>query len=132
MATYEQHIRVATLEIQADSTLVMDLPGRVETIEVYAAGGVGPEGDKGDPGPPGPEGDPGPVGPQGPFAPIFEQRFADPQMVWTIVHDLGVYPVVNTFDTDNQEVMGTVSTPDIATVIVNFAVPMAGVARLKA
>ncbi len=132
MATYEDRQTVRVLEIVADNTLVMDLPGRVETIEVFSGSVTGPQGEAGPQGDPGPEGDPGPPGPQGPFAPIFEQNFAVPQLVWTLHHDLGVYPVVNTYATDHQEIWGTVITPDISTVIVTFAIPMAGIARLKA
>ncbi len=131
MATDEYRQRVSILEITADATLVMDLPGRVEVLEIVA-GGVGPQGEAGPEGEPGPEGDPGPPGPPGSPSPIFEQRFTDPVLEWVIVHDLNAFPVVDTYDLDNQEVWGTVSTPDIATVIVNFAIPMAGIARLKA
>lgn len=84
------------------------------------------------PGPIGPRGPIGPQGPQGPFAPIFEQHFAEPAMEWVIHHDLGVFPVVTLYDLNLEEITGDVMTPDKNTVIVDFDVPFAGTARLKA
>ncbi len=132
MPTYEERQQANVLEVIADSTLVMDLPGRVEVIEMFTGGVTGPEGVPGPPGDPGPQGNPGPVGPVGPFAPVFEQTFASPLLDWVVVHNMNVFPVVDTYDSTSQEVHGTVETPDKNTVIVHFAVPMAGVARLKA
>lgn len=91
-----------------------------DVIEVVTAGPIGPRGPI------------GPEGPQGPFAPIFEQHFADPSMVWVINHDLGVIPVVTLYDENHEEIVGDVMTPDRNTVIVTFEVPFAGTARLKA
>jgi hypothetical protein len=72
-----------------------------------------------------------PQGPQGPFAPIFEQHFASPEMVWVINHNMDLYPVVTLYDENHEEITGDVMTPDRNTVIVTFVVPFAGTARLK-
>lgn len=125
--------RTSVIEIPTDAdVLVQDVPGRVDVVELYTgaiAGGPGPVGPQGDPGP---VGAPGPQGEVGPFAPTFDQHFASPSLQWVIVHDLGVKPVVTIYDLDEQVVGATVETPDNSTVIVTFAVPMAGTARLKA
>jgi len=84
------------------------------------------------PGPPGPRGPIGPQGPQGPYAPIFEQYFASPQIQWVIHHDLDAYPVVTLYDLNHEEINGDITTPDRNTVVVDFQVPFAGTARLKA
>lgn len=125
--------RTGVLEVPTESSvLVQNLPGRVETVEILTPGVAGAQGEVGPAGDAGPQGDPGPQGEQGPFAPTFDQHFANPSLQWVIVHDLGVKPVVTIYDLDEQVVGATVETPDNSTVIVTFAIPMAGTARLKA
>jgi hypothetical protein len=125
--------RTAVLEVPTESSvLVQNLPARVETIEILTPGVPGPVGPQGDQGLQGVQGEKGEVGAQGPPAPIFEQHFAIPLLVWHITHDLDAFPVVTIVDLDGQELGATVTTPDKSTVIVTFAIPMAGTARLKA
>jgi hypothetical protein len=49
-----------------------------------------------------------------------------------IVHNLDAYPVVTLYDLYGFAISGDVSMPDRNTVVVDFAVPFAGTARLKA
>lgn len=120
------------VEVFDSDAALIDIDPVVEVVEVSTAeliGGQGP------PGPPGPQGAPGPQGPTGatgPFAPLFEQHFAVPLYTWVIVHNLDTYPVVTTVDLNEEEIVGDVTTPDRNTAVVNFAVPVAGTARLKA
>lgn len=114
-----------------DSTFVTVQP-IVEVIDVVSAELTGPSGPAGVQGSTGPSGPSGPQGPVGPFAPTFEQHFATPIFNWVVVHNMDTYPVVTTVDLYGVEVVGDVATPDRNTVIVMFAVPMAGTARLKA
>jgi hypothetical protein len=97
---------------------IVEQPG-VETLQIVTPGPIGPRGPI------------GPQGPQGPFAPVFEQHFASPEMVWVIVHNMDLYPVVTLYDENHEEITGDVMTPDRNTVIVTFVVPFAGTARLK-
>lgn len=109
-----------------------DDSGLVQVVATDMAGPPGPPGPQGDQGDPGPQGDQGPQGEQGPFAPNFEQSFAAASSHWVIVHNLDTYPVVSTYDLTGNEISGDVSTPDRNTVVVDFELPFAGTARLKA
>jgi hypothetical protein len=123
---------IGLVEVHDSEAAFIDVEPVVEVVEVSTAELIGTQGP---PGPPGPQGDPGPVGPTGatgPFAPLFVQHFAIPQYTWVIVHNLDTYPVVTTVDLNEEEIVGDVTTPDRNTVVVNFAVPVAGTARLKA
>lgn len=109
---------VEVTDYVADVTLV-DNPGS-GVIDLITAGPSGP------PGPRGPEGASGPAGA------LVEQRFPSATYLWVVHHDLNTYPVVTTVDLNGDEIVGDVTTPDRYTVVVEFAVPMAGTARLKA
>lgn len=115
----------------AGGALVIPEP-TIDVVEVSTAALVGAVGPPGPPGAQGIAGVPGPPGPMGPYPPQFEQSFASPQFVWVIHHNLDSYPVVTTVDLNNEEIVGDVLTPDRNTVVVTFAVSMAGTARLKA
>lgn len=82
------------------------------------------------PGPAGPVGDTGSQGVPGP-SPIYEQSFAVASLQWVVHHTLNEHPVVTTVDTNGVEIIGDVSYPDNATVIIDFGMPVAGIARLK-
>lgn len=97
-----------------------------------AIGPQGPTGGAGPVGPQGPTGPPGPPGASGAYSATFDQTFANAATVWTIVHNLDVYPIVTLFDFYNHEFEGDVAMPDRNTVVVTFDVPMVGTARLKA
>lgn len=123
---------VTLLEVVEDQRTLVEVQRIVEVVDVVTAdliGAPGPPGAQGVQGMPGPA---GPVGPVGPFAPTFEQHFAVPLATWVIVHNMDTYPVVTTIDLNGDEIVGDVTTPDKNTVIVAFAVPVAGTARLKA
>src|SRR5688572_8520680 len=131
--------QVTVMEIAPPpGVLLQNLPGRTELVEITTPGPVGPAGPEGEPGPPGPEGPqglPGPAGPQGPAgppAPSHEMYFPVPLMEWRIIHTLNAYPSVQLVDLAGELVGATVQIPDKEAVIVTFAVPMAGTARLKA
>ncbi len=85
------------------------------------------------PGPQGPRGDVGAQGAQGVPGPseTFEQTFADAQATWTIAHSLTGQPEVTTVDLGGMEMIGDVYFPAPGLVVIEFAVPVAGVARLK-
>lgn len=121
---------VGLVEVHDDEgALLAVLHPRVDLVQIITAELIGP------PGPAGVQGDDGvqgAVGPQGPFAPTFEMRFANPTLQWVLNHNLNVYPVVNVYDLDGFEISGDVSMPDRNTVIVDFVVPIAGTAILKA
>lgn len=112
-----------------DGALLNVLHPTVDVVEIVTSELLGPAGPSG---PQGNLGPPGPQGPPGPFAPQFEQTFSTAQTVWTIVHNMDVYPVVSTYDLYGFEISGDVAMPDRNTVVVTFAVPFAGTARLKA
>ncbi len=136
---------VQVSELAADVT-ILEAPTS-SVVEIVTAGPMGPagtgsggtgqDGAQGEPGPPGPAGPPGPQGERGETgapgpSPQFDQHFAIPSTAWVIVHNLDAYPVVTTVDLNGEEIVGDVATPDRNTVVVTFAVPMAGTARLKA
>lgn len=128
--TVEESLGV--VEVWAGETLVNVLRPITDILQVTT---VGPQGPPGGQGLPGPQGSPGPQGPQGdPGAPSpqFDQTFNTASVEWTIVHNLDAYPVVSLYDLYGFAISGDVSMPDRNTVVVDFAVPFAGTARLKA
>lgn len=112
-----------------DGSLLTVLEPSADIVEIVSSELMGPQGPAGVQGVAGVQ---GPVGPQGPFAPQFEQTFSSAQSVWVIQHNMNVFPVVTTYDLYGFEISGDVSMPDRNTVVVTFAVPFAGTARLKA
>jgi hypothetical protein len=123
---------LGVVEVWADETLVNVLRPTTDILEVTTVGPQGPEGDLGPAGPQGPQGDTGPQGPPGAPSPQFDQTFTTASTQWVIVHNLDAYPVVNLYDLYGFAISGDVSMPDRNTVVVDFAVPFAGTARLKA
>jgi Collagen triple helix repeat (20 copies) len=127
-------------DMQAETTVIKLLSAGTPTYSLGISGYVD-DGQQGSPGPPGPQGDPGPpgadgadgaAGAPGPPAAAFEQSFASASDIWVITHDLATYPVVTTRDLNGEQISGAVSWPDTSTVIVSWAMPFAGVARLTA
>lgn len=110
-------------------TVVESFETFTEAIHIATSELVGPQGPPGLQGNIGPA---GPAGPVGPFAPTFRMEFASPSDTWTVVHNLGVFPVVDLYDFDGYEIGGDVQMPDRNTVVVLFDVPVAGIAILKA
>lgn len=120
---------VQVIEVTAASyasLTVAAVPGGV--VEVSLPGVQGPAGP---PGVPGPVGGAGPAGPQGPQGQESEYSFPNPALQWLIVHNLGTNPTVTVLDLYGVEVGADIAYPDKNTVIVDFAVPYAGVARLR-
>lgn len=115
-----------------EGALLNVLHPTVDILEVTSDGYQGPEGPSGPSGPQGPQGAPGPQGPPGASSPEFDQTFNSPLLEWDIVHNLDAYPIVTTYDLYGFPISGDVAMPDRNTVIVTFAVPFAGTARLKA
>lgn len=126
--TYTQTVGVVEVRDGAGELLTILEPS-ADIVEVVSPDIVGPQGPPGPLGPSGPKGDPGP---QGPFAPTFDQNFSSADTVWTIHHNLDVYPVVSLYDLYGFAISGDIAMPDRNTVVVTFAVPFAGTARLKA
>jgi hypothetical protein len=128
--TVEESLGV--VEVWSGETLLNVLRPTTDILQVTTVGPQGPQGDQGllgpvgVPGPQGPQGDPGTPSPQ------FDQTFNTPSVEWTIVHNLDAYPVVSLYDLYGFAISGDVSMPDRNTVVVDFAVPFAGTARLKA
>jgi len=128
VVTYTQTVGVVEVH-DADGNLVTILEPTADLVEVVSPDLIGPQGPAG---PIGPQGVQGVQGPQGPPAPIFEQTFSSPLLIWYITHSLNAYPVVSTYDLYGFEISGDVQMPDRNSVVVTFAVPIAGTARLKA
>lgn len=84
----------------------------------------GPQGPRGEVGEQGAQGEPGP-------SPTFEQTFAVAQHTWMINHPLDGNPEVTTVDLGGMEIIGDVHYYTPSLVVVEFAMPVAGVARLK-
>lgn len=114
------HDPAAVQVITAPAAIIEAPAADVDVVQIVTAG------------PRGPQGDIGPQGPPGFSTPVFEQRFISPETVWVIVHNLGDYPIVTTYDLSGDELTGDVSYVDLNTVTVTFALPFAGIARLKA
>lgn len=128
IVTYTETVGVVEVR-NADGDLLTILEPTADLVEVVSPDLIGPQGPAG---PIGPQGVQGVQGPQGPPAPIFEQTFSSPQLYWYIYHSLNAYPVVSTYDLYGFEISGDVQMPDRNSVVVTFAVPIAGTARLKA
>lgn len=120
------------VEVREQVASFIEVTTVVEVVDIATPDLIGPRGPQGIEGLPGPVGPEGPVGPVGPYAPTFEQHFASATPLWVIHHNMDAYPVVTTIDLYGDEIVGDVATPDRNTVIVTFAVSMAGTARLKA
>lgn len=88
----------------------------------------GPEGPAGPPGETGPRGEPGTAG----GVQALEFSFASPSTTWTINHNLETKAIeVNAFDFDGiEEKEGSVSYPDVNTVVVEWYFPESGIARI--
>jgi hypothetical protein len=112
------------LEITNPDSIVID-PDEMELVEIgYVSGGYTPvPGPKGDTGPKGDKGDPGEIA-------ELEIQFASASLTWTANHGLGRHPLVICVAPDGSEVIGDVSWPNATTVLVNWAVPLAGTMRL--
>lgn len=76
-------------------------------------------------GPPGEDGDQGPQGPPGPGT-YQEYNIGVASTVWTITHNLGLYPNVTTMDSSGSVVEGEVDYVSEGTIQITFAVPFAG------
>lgn len=123
MATVEIVAQRPVLEVStADSAVIDVLTPPVQLVQVITPGPSGPQGSTGATGE---QGDTGP-------SPTYEQHFADAVETWVIIHPLNAWPTVTTVDLNGDEIIGDVSIPDKSTVIVSFAMPFAGTARLKA
>ena len=131
LTTVSETVGVVEVHDQAGALLTVLHP-TVDVIQIVSTELAGPPGAEGPPGPPGVQGDPGPQGIQGPFAPTFEMQFASPSLQWVINHNMDVLPVVTLYDLSGVEISGDITLPDRNTVIVNFAVPIAGTAIVKA
>ncbi len=53
-----------------------------------------------------------------------------PATTWTIAHTLGRRPSVTTIDDAGERIDGEVTYPDLATVLIDFSQPIAGIAYL--
>jgi hypothetical protein len=131
--TYSQTVGIVEV-YDGLGDLITILEPTADVVEIVSDDLVGPRGAQGPPGEQGLQGDQGlqgEQGPQGPFAPQFEQSFAAAASVWVVVHNMDVFPVVTLYDDYGFEISGDVVMPDRNTVVVTFAVPMSGTARLK-
>ena len=68
-------------------------------------------------------------GPPGSVAAFVFQQ-ATPSAVWTIDHDMGVFPNVYVLDTAGNECEGAVTNPTVNRTVITFSAPFAGTARL--
>jgi hypothetical protein len=109
-----------------EQQVVVSLAPIVETIVENAA--FGPQGATGPTGLQGPTGPPGPQGPAGGAAYVFVQE--SPATTWTINHNLGYKPSVETLDSGSQEIDCEVAHPSINQTVVILNPASAGLARL--
>jgi len=101
----------------------------IEVIQTGPPGAPGPPGPAGEPGPQGIQGEKGNDGPPGA---LVEQTFANSSLQWVVVHNLDTYPIVTTLDLNGDVIVGDVTYPDKNTVVIDWLVPFAGTALLKA
>jgi hypothetical protein len=78
----------------------------------------------------GPTGPQGPQGIQGPPGSSFTFAQTSPAAVWTIVHNLGLFPSVTVVDSAGTLIEGDLAFPDMNTVTVTFSAAFSGVACL--
>jgi hypothetical protein len=52
--------------------------------------------------------------------------FAEPSLVWEIVHNFGHEPLVQTYLTNGTAVIGEPTHPTVNTTLVSFVIPTAG------
>jgi hypothetical protein len=57
------------------------------------------------------------------------QQFV-PAALWTINHNLGIWPAVSIFDTGGHEIEADVAHQNSNQLLIRFAIPVAGLARL--
>lgn len=60
---------------------------------------------------------------------LFNQ--VEPAILWTINHDLGFYPTVETYDSELNSIEGLVTHPTVNQTRITFTEPVAGFARLS-
>ena len=53
-----------------------------------------------------------------------------PAAVWTINHNLGLWPTVSILDPGGNEIEADVTHPSVNQLVIRFAIPIAGLARL--
>lgn len=104
--------QVVEIEETSGTTVTVELPSSVETLEVSI---------------------PGPAGPTGPQGPVgtdlhYTHTQSVPSSVWEYEHGLGKHPSVRTFGTDGVEILGDVTYPDLDSARVEFGGTMSGVA----
>lgn len=77
------------------------------------------------------------VGPQGPqgepgqSATIYQHTQSSAASTWTIAHNLGSRPVVQSFNVGGIEILGSVQHLSDNVLVVEFVTPQAGYARLS-
>lgn len=76
-------------------------------------------------GPPGPQGTPGPVG----STYVHSQALA--QLVWTVSHNLNMFPNVTSVDSSDREIIGALTYVDANTLTLTFTSPESGKAYLS-
>jgi len=60
----------------------------------------------------------------------FDYAQLSASSVWTIAHNLGRYPQVTAFDTEGDQIIGTLSFPSQNVAVITFNTPVSGVAHL--
>lgn len=77
----------------------------------------------------------GPIGPTGPAGPVgggsYNFTQAVPSLVWTIIHNLGFKPNVETFDNYNDQVEGDLIHVSINQCTITFSYQTTGTAILS-
>ncbi len=124
--------QVDVIEIVAPPYGHLDVVADRLDVAVFDLVTEGPQGLQGVQGVQGVEGPQGEQGVEGPPGQLFEQTFAVEAYEWVAEHNLDTYPVVQTFDSNGDEIVGDIRFPDRNHVVVSFMVPFSGVMRLKA
>jgi hypothetical protein len=79
----------------------------------------------------GPPGPPGPAGPPGASGSGYNHTQGSAATTWTINHNLGFKPSVQTFTVGGLEIIGEVQHTSDNQVLVTFNIALAGIARLS-
>lgn len=115
----------SVLKIDSQATIIRETPDYTtilqpaRTLVIQSANIPGPQGPQGPPG--------GGGGGGGTY--LHDQPIAND--TWTIVHNLGFFPNVTTFDTANDEIIGSLQHIDNTTLTITFSVAVSGEAYLS-
>lgn len=128
----EIEVSPTVIEVVGSDTIVEV----TEDLFVIETAGVGIQGATGAAGATGSTGPAGPTGPQGPqgipgTGLYYNHTQNTPSSVWTINHNLGIYPQVSVVEFGGENVIGDVVYVNTNQITVSFSVSISGYAYLS-